>query len=391
MFSLMQDTIVNLKKFKLIENILYIEGIGIILGQNAKEWKDIDYKLVFKGNSGEYIKQLGKANHTALTQKYATGTNFCYDKCWFATQNYQGVDISDIPIGDYKLLLKISVNGFEKTIYLRAEKTVSIQNKFIEFLCSKDGNSFVIKRDLRNSALHTIDLFYVSKKPTNDKIKVDGYYQDENNNTIDAPAGLNNVHVQFFGKNNHVVLHKLSNLRNTLIEFKGDNGSFQIGEKAGIFGTFRIGYDSQIKIGNGTTSTNAVYVTCAEKTNIVIGNDCMFATNNQIRTDDSHGIYDVNTGKRVNPSKNITVGNHVWVAYGATILGGSEIGNGSVVGAYSLVKKAIPNNCVVAGIPAKVIKKDIFWERPLLLNEADEKVFTPEYLRDKTYIMKTTE
>ena len=73
---------------------------------------------------------------------------------------------------------------------------------------------------------------------------------------------LHNVQVQFFGKNNRVVLHNNSALKNTFIEFKGNNGTFSIGEKAGIFGTFRVGHDCNIKIGNGVTSTNPVYVTC---------------------------------------------------------------------------------------------------------------------------------
>ncbi|CAM3781650.1 hypothetical protein [Avibacterium endocarditidis] len=89
----------------------------------------------------------------------------------------------------------------------------------------------------------------------------------------------------------------------------------------------------------------------------------MFATNNQIRTDDAHPIYDVRTGKRLNTSKDIIIGYRVWVAYGATIWGGSQIGNGSIVGAYSVVKKRFPNNCIIAGVPAKVIRKDVFWER----------------------------
>ena len=368
LFSSMQETFIELKKFKLIEHILYVEGVGIIAGQNAKEYGDIDYKLVIRGAAGEYVKRLGKAHRPELTKTYAANTNFCYDKCWFATPNYQGTDISDVPAGDYELMLKITVNGFEKTVRLCSKKPVSIKNAFLEFSCSAEGNSFAVKQDLKNSALNTIDPFYTAKKPTDGKIEVNGYYQDEYDNIIEAPSGLNNVQVRFFGKNNRVVLHKQSGLKNTLIEFKGDNGSFQIGEKASIFGTFRIGHDCKIKIGNGVTSTNAVYATCAEKTGITIGDDCMFATNNQIRTDDSHAIYDLDTGKRINHSKDIFIGNHVWIAYGAIVLGGAHIGNGCVLGMHSLAKKQFPDNCVIAGIPAKVVRENIFWKRPLLLN-----------------------
>ena len=55
--------------------------------------------------------------------------------------------------------------------------------------------------------------------------------------------------------------------------------------------------------------------------------------------------------------KPVTIGNDVWIGGGAIILPGVSIGNGAVVGAGSVVTKNIPENTVVAGNPAKVIKK----------------------------------
>ncbi|WP_329504997.1 acyltransferase [Haemophilus parainfluenzae] len=365
--SCCKEFIVDLKKFKLLESTLYLEEIGIVLGQNAKEYSDISYQLIIKDSTNSYVKPLAKAHRAELTTQYSIDKNISYDKCWFATPNYEGVDISDIPLGDYELFLKIIVNGIEKIISLQSGTKINIDNDIFTFKTNNTGNQFKIKRKLEG------DIAYC--KYSNDKFKIDGCYQDEYDNFIQAPSNLNNVHVQFFGKNNRVILHKNSNLKNTFIEFKGNNATIIIGEKAGIFGNFRLGFGCKIEIGNGTTSTNGVYMTCAESTSITIGNDCMFATNNQIRTDDAHAIYDADTGKRINFSKNIVIGNHVWVAYGATILGGSNIGDGSVIGAYSLLKKSVPNNCIAAGVPAKVIKENIIWERPLLLNAVDENSF----------------
>lgn len=363
-----QESIIQLRAFKLINHILCIEGIGILTGQSAKEYSDIDYKLIIKSGTREVIKPLAKAHRPDLTATYSFHPSISYDKCWFATPGYKGIDIADVPIGRYELFLKIKVSGFEKTFPIQSEKSVYFEHEAFSFSCSKKGNQFTVKQDLKSASLGTVDLFYTPKSFSCNKITVNGYYQDDFSNTIEASEGLHNVQVQFSGKNNRVVLHKNANLKNTLIEFKGDNGTFEIGERAGIFGTFRIGYDCSIKIGNGVTSTNAVYVTCAEKTNIHIGNDCMLATNNQIRTDDSHGIYDLDTGKRVNRSKDIFIGDHVWLAYGAIVLGGARIGSGCVLGAFSLAKKQFPSNCVLAGTPAKVIRENIFWKRPLLLD-----------------------
>src|SRR5690606_5449604 len=79
-----------------------------------------------------------------------------------------------------------------------------------------------------------------------------------------------------------------------------------------------------------------------------------------------HPIFDVTSGKRVNPAKSIVVGNHVWLAREAVVLGGASIGDGSVIGYRSLVTRKIPNNCIAVGTPAVVSTRNIAWERPHL-------------------------
>ena len=53
------------------------------------------------------------------------------------------------------------------------------------------------------------------------------------------------------------------------------------------------------------------------------------------------------------------LGDNVYVGAGAVILGEVTVGNNVVIGANSVVTKDIPDNCVVAGVPAKIIKKNI--------------------------------
>lgn len=56
--------------------------------------------------------------------------------------------------------------------------------------------------------------------------------------------------------------------------------------------------------------------------------------------------------------KRPTIGDNVSVNTGAIIIGGITIGNNSVIGAGAVVVKDVPENCVVVGNPARIIKKD---------------------------------
>lgn len=53
----------------------------------------------------------------------------------------------------------------------------------------------------------------------------------------------------------------------------------------------------------------------------------------------------------------VVIGNDVWIGMGATILSGVRIGDGAVIGARALVSKDVPPYAIVAGNPAKVIRR----------------------------------
>lgn len=65
----------------------------------------------------------------------------------------------------------------------------------------------------------------------------------------------------------------------------------------------------------------------------------------------------------------ILIGNDVWIGSNVSILGGIEIGNGAVIGAGAVVTKNVEPYSVVAGVPAKELRKR-FTEKEILFLES---------------------
>lgn len=212
-------------------------------------------------------------------------------------------------------------------------------------------------------------------------------YSDDNGNRIIYDGPEIPANIIFRGKNNTLRINKGVRFGSFDISFDCDGGLFDIGShRAGIGdfkGNIRIGQDSKIIIGDDVTCTSRCYFSCVERSTIVIGNDCMFASGNEIRSDDSHAIFDVNTGLRVNIAQDVRIGAHVWLGTSAVVFGGSRIGEGSVIGRSAIVTSDIPNNVVAVGMPARTSKRDIAWERPHL------SLHKPFFKGDETTIKKS--
>jgi acetyltransferase-like isoleucine patch superfamily enzyme len=195
-------------------------------------------------------------------------------------------------------------------------------------------------------------------------------YKDERGNEIRFSGRIEqNMMIRFRGSNNTLIVGDTPRFTALTINFDCDNGTVTIGSNTGkrvpaFSAGIRVGQDAAVRIGDNVSSTGSVTISAAEGTTVQIGNDVMFASRNEVRADDAHVIFDVRTGKRINPSQSIKIGDHVWIAAGATVLGGVEIGSGSVIGLGSIVTRKIPNNVIAVGVPAKVVRKDIAWERP---------------------------
>jgi acetyltransferase-like isoleucine patch superfamily enzyme len=87
---------------------------------------------------------------------------------------------------------------------------------------------------------------------------------------------------------------------------------------------------------------------------ITIEDDVLIGPNVQLITE-SHPLKP--TERRSLVLASVLIKKNAWIGAGSIILPGVTIGNNSVVAAWSVVTKDVPDNVVVAGVPAKIVKE----------------------------------
>lgn len=89
---------------------------------------------------------------------------------------------------------------------------------------------------------------------------------------------------------------------------------------------------------------------------VIIGDNCQMAPNVSIYTA-GHPVHPVSRNSLYEYGISVTIGDNVWIGGSTVILPGIHIGSNTVIGAGSVVTKDIPEWCIAAGNPCKVIRK----------------------------------
>ena len=115
-------------------------------------------------------------------------------------------------------------------------------------------------------------------------------------------------------------------------------------------------HDPHLVIGNNVYIGNRCSVSCCNE--VVFGDDVTVGDHVYI-ADGKHGYEDITRGVAPQPlvRGSVRIGRMAWLGYGSFIASELEIGEHSVIGANSVVTKSVPPYTVVAGAPAKVIKR----------------------------------
>ena len=148
----------------------------------------------------------------------------------------------------------------------------------------------------------------------------------EINNKYHTPEEIVHLFSQLTGK-------KVDKTFRIFPPFYTDCGkNITVGENVFINACCKFQDQGGIKIGNG----------------VLIGHNVTLATlNHDERPEFRQNIY----------PKPIQIGNNVWIGSNSTILQGITIGNNAIIGANAVVTKDVPENTIVAGVPAKIIRQ----------------------------------
>lgn len=184
------------------------------------------------------------------------------------------------------------------------------------------------------------------------------------NNKVIAKGLLRRCKITFYGKNNTVEIRNGALLKNCTFNVSGNNNRIVFGEKTYAYFADLCTEDENncITIGDRTSLCGKIHLAAIEGTTISVGENCLFSSEIVFRTGDSHSILDMN-GNRTNPSRDIRIGNHVWIGHRVLIGKGVQIGDDNIIGTGAVVTKSIQeSNTVIAGVPAKVVKTDVNWD-----------------------------
>lgn len=186
---------------------------------------------------------------------------------------------------------------------------------------------------------------------------------------LSAQRQMKKITVKLGGRNNRLIVGEGVQLTHCEIRLDGQDNLIEIGPRVRFSSGkiyLRNTSGQHIRIGEDTTVEGA-YLLVDEASSIDIGRDCMLSTDILIRTGDKHSILDMHSGQRLNPSRDVRIGDRVWIGRDVQVLKGTVLHPESVVGACSVVSRAFDEgNCVIAGVPARIVKQSICWDRSLL-------------------------
>ena len=146
--------------------------------------------------------------------------------------------------------------------------------------------------------------------------------------------------------------------------FVGPGVRLQIGKGAKLhLGRWSwLGHGTKVRVHEGEVRIGAKSVLGQECTisafqHVSVGRECIVADRVML-IDFDHGMVEVERPIRQQGiyKRDVRIGHNCWIGYGACVLRGVTVGDNAVLGTSAVVTRNVPENAVVGGVPARVIR-----------------------------------
>lgn len=168
------------------------------------------------------------------------------------------------------------------------------------------------------------------------------------------------------GKNNKI---SIKNDKNIFVTVFGDNNEITVETEGNFVANIIVGTpdcetnNCRVNIAPQVTSNGVQIMLLENDSYLEIGEDSMLSNDIKIFCSDTHSITD-SERNLLNYAKGVKIGKHVWIGTDVDICKDVHIASNCIVGMGSVVTKNFEEeNCVIAGNPAKVVKRNINWDR----------------------------
>ena len=204
-------------------------------------------------------------------------------------------------------------------------------------------------------------------------------YIKENGILRETQEKIPGLDIDLKGANNTIIIEYPTHFIDSRIDCKGNNGKIIIEQTKNKLINLKIYMSSNdnekllenryVHIKRNASSGGGGGLSIfswSENSKVIIGEDCMFSCGIKVFCGDGHLFKDKKTGKYINNYDGcfVEIGNHCWIGMNVVVCKNTRIPDGCIIGVNSVVTKSInEENVVLAGNPAKIVRKDIEWER----------------------------
>lgn len=213
--------------------------------------------------------------------------------------------------------------------------------------------------------------------PPRNEMLINGFYQIKgyNNNIILVIEGkkkllpknkiIQGLQIDINGNNNTLIIELPVVMCASAISINSSNCYIKIKKLSEFYNVFmrlHFGYGQNFHCGEHTIFYDTKIIMDGNS-HIRIGKECLFAGETSIWGADGHSVVDKTTNKVLNAHYHpLVIGDHSWIGFRCIITKNGNLPSNCIVAAGSVVSKTFTESyTIIAGNPAKIVKKNINW------------------------------